>query len=248
MTRLVILPGLDGSSIRHEAFIAALGTSFEVQQVQYPPHEPLGYDALEPLARRALPVEGTSFVLGESFSGPLAVRLAAANPGKVAGIILCGSFLRNPRPELAWLRPVLPILPLSGKLLARLAPLFTAGVLSAELQAAMRKRLGRVSTATLRARLRAVMTVDVTRPFAALEVPVLYLRASQDRIVPRAACELAARLKPRMHIAEIDSPHLLLQTRPLEAAQAVAQYVQEIHTIADADTSNPVRPRLDAMT
>lgn len=225
MNRLILLPGLDGSSIRHEPFIAALGPGVTVQPVQYPPQEPLGYDALELLASRALPAEGSCFVLGESFSGPLAVRLAAANPGKVAGIILCGSFLRNPRPELAWLRPLLPLLPLSGKLLARLAPLLAAHEPDGDLQAAMREKLARVSRATLRTRLLAVMKEDVTQQFAALKIPLLYLRATQDRIVPRHACELAAQLNPRIRIVEIDSPHLLLQTHPQEAAQAVGEFM-----------------------
>ena len=42
-------------------------------------------------------------LLAESFSGPIAIRVAADPPPGLAGVILCGTFAKNPFP---WLRPV----------------------------------------------------------------------------------------------------------------------------------------------
>ena len=61
----------------------------------------MGYDELEVLVRAALPTGQRYFLLGESFSGPLAIRIAANPPAGLAGVILCGTFAKNPLP---WLR------------------------------------------------------------------------------------------------------------------------------------------------
>jgi pimeloyl-ACP methyl ester carboxylesterase len=59
-----------------------------------------------------------------------------------------------------------------------------------------------------------------------VETPVLYLRASRDRIVgARLSSALTSQLTG-ITITEIDGPHLLLQTRPRECAAAISNFVQ----------------------
>jgi hypothetical protein len=55
--------------------------------------------------RAALPTRGRFVLLAESFSGPLAIRIAADPPSALVGLILCVTFARNPYPSLAWARP-----------------------------------------------------------------------------------------------------------------------------------------------
>jgi hypothetical protein len=78
MVTLVLLPGMDGTGTLFEPFVAALGHEFAVKVVDYPRAEPLGYEQLELFATAALPSEGPLILLGESFSGPIAVALAAS--------------------------------------------------------------------------------------------------------------------------------------------------------------------------
>ena len=62
-------------------------------------------------------------LLGESFSGPIAAAIAAAPPPGLRGLILCATFLRNPRPELGYARFLTGLLPVSllpGVLLVRM--------------------------------------------------------------------------------------------------------------------------------
>ncbi len=232
MTTLLILPGLDGRGLMHEVFAAALGPGVEVRAVHYPEREALGYDELEHIARAALPETGEVFVLGESFSGPLAVRLASACPGRVRGLILCGSFVSNPRPGLAFLRGFVRGAPFLGVLLSAVAPALLGKAGSPALRGALAETLARTSSAALAARLRAVLAVDVSAPFATLDMPVLYLRAAYDRIVPRRASEQAARLNPHVRVVEIRASHFMLQTAPAEAAQAVAAFLRETRDAA----------------
>jgi hypothetical protein len=55
---LVLLPGMDGTGVLFAPFIAALGPGYRVIVVTYPTHEPLGYEALLPIARAVLPEDG----------------------------------------------------------------------------------------------------------------------------------------------------------------------------------------------
>ena len=115
---------------------------------------------LRDLAALALPPEGPLVLLGESFSGPIAISLAAANPKRVVGVVLCCTFVRNPRPGLRWLSglasipaPLPPSSILSSMLFGRFA--------TPRLSRMLRDALAQVQPTILRARLRAVVSVDV---------------------------------------------------------------------------------------
>src|SRR5262245_21849903 len=108
MVALVLLPGMDGTAKLPEEFVAALGPTVEATVVSYPTDRAMGYPELESLVRSRLPVDRPYVLLGESFSGPIAISIAGSCPAGLRALILCGSFARNPR----------PVLDLLGRLLA----------------------------------------------------------------------------------------------------------------------------------
>ncbi|WP_256079485.1 alpha/beta fold hydrolase [Massilia sp. YIM B04103] len=225
---LVLLPGMDGTATLFEPLIAALGGSFHIRRVAYPRDQPLGYRELTEVARQALPAEGKFIVLGESFSGPIAISLAAAQPAGLLGVILCSSFARNPHPlfkPLRWLADILPVklLPnavLSYFLMGRFA--------NPRLRAALDGALAQVSAAAFRARLKAVLAVDVSAQLQRLQAPLLYLQAMHDRVVPAAAARHIASTYPATQILALDGPHFLLQIAPQAGAAAIQAFVAGI--------------------
>jgi len=62
------------------------------------------------------PPEGPLVVLGESFSGPIAIRLAAALGPRLQALMLCCSFARKPRAALSRLGGLINWLPAPGAL------------------------------------------------------------------------------------------------------------------------------------
>ena len=100
---LVLLPGMDGTGDMFRPLLDAFGGTLSSVVVSYPSTEPLRYSELVALARESLPTNGPYVLLGESFSGPIAVTLAAEHPDGLTGLILCASFVSNPIP---WLRPL----------------------------------------------------------------------------------------------------------------------------------------------
>lgn len=225
---LVLLPGMDGTGILFEPFVVALGEGRPVTVVTYPTSgDSQTYAGLHDLAALALPPEGPLVLLGESFSGPIAISLAAANPKRVVGVVLCCTFVRNPRPGLRWLSGLASIpapLPPSPILSAMLFGRFA----TTRLRRMLREALAEVQPAALRARFRAVVSVDVRAQARALEVPVLYLKAASDRVVPSPAVVEAEQYCRNMEVQLFDAPHCLLQVVPKEAAAAVADFIEKV--------------------
>ena len=85
MLTLVLLPGMDGTGIFFEDFAAVAQPEFDPVIVRYPDDPSRGYAGLEPVARAALPRDKPFLILGESFSGPIAISIAASNPPGLVG-------------------------------------------------------------------------------------------------------------------------------------------------------------------
>jgi pimeloyl-ACP methyl ester carboxylesterase len=96
--RLLLLPGMDGTGRLFAPLQAALPPWLPAVTVSYPPDQPLGYDGLLPLVEAAAAGLGEFVVVGESFSGPLALMLATQRPPGLRGLVLCASFVRFPLP------------------------------------------------------------------------------------------------------------------------------------------------------
>src|SRR5262249_27056237 len=95
-------PGMDGTGRLFAPLLRMLPPTLTAQAVSYPPHEPLGYAGLLPLVEAAAAEGGEFVVVGESFSGPLALMFAARCPSGLRGVVLCASFVRFPLPVPEW--------------------------------------------------------------------------------------------------------------------------------------------------
>jgi pimeloyl-ACP methyl ester carboxylesterase len=226
----MLLPGMDGTGEFFDDFIAALGDACPTVVVRYPTDRALGYDELEPIVRAAVPA-GPFVVLGESFSGPLAIRLAAAAPPGLQGLVLCASFARRPVAPMPGLHLLAGRLPPSW-VAALLGPILLGGFSTPALRDKLERSVSAVEPAVWRKRLQAVMQVDDTARISAVKVPVLYLRATRDRLVGGHAAEWVRQHHPRTAVIDFDSPHFLLQTLPVQTAQAVAVFVRRFAPFA----------------
>jgi pimeloyl-ACP methyl ester carboxylesterase len=227
MPTLVLLPGMDGTGVLFADFAAAMLSEFRSIVVAYPNDPKLGYPELELLARAALPQDQPFILLGESFSGPIAISIAASNPRGLLGVILCCTFARSPHPLLALATAAIKPLPA-----ARVPAFFQHRNLfgrfdSPHLRTRLAEVRGLVSSNTLKSRLEAVARVDVSDELRRVTVPILDLRAKRDRIVSRASGNYIRKMRPDAKMADLDAPHLLLQTVPQEARSVIRSFVAE---------------------
>lgn len=219
--KLVLLPGMDGTGALFAPFIREFGSA---QVVAYPTTQ-WSYPELELVARRALPEAEDFVLLGESFSGPLAISIAADPPANLVGLILCCTFAKSPFPLLSPFRHLLPLLPVPP--LGLLETLLSGRFRNPELRILLADALATVPARVLKGRLHAVATVDVAAKLRAVRVPVLCLRAKEDRLVPFSALRVLAENAPNAQVVELVAPHFLLQTAPKQAAAAVATFIRE---------------------
>jgi pimeloyl-ACP methyl ester carboxylesterase len=78
----------------------------------------------------------------------------------------------------------------------------------------------------LHARLTEIARVDVTRELAAVDVPILYMRARHDRLVPASCAERIKRLSAAVRIVDIEAPHMLLQAAARDCASIIGDFVR----------------------
>ncbi|HMN46871.1 MAG TPA: alpha/beta hydrolase [Povalibacter sp.] len=226
MAAVVLLPGMDGSGLLFDEFVSELRCRSVV--VSYPTDQPLGYEELEQHVRSLLPGDEPFVLLAESFSGPLAIALAASPPPQLKAVVLVCTFARLPVPSFAlqWTRPI-SLLPLW-----RAPMLLTSRVLFGRFRSAakdvlLRHAIDSVAPKVWRARLKAVLSADKTSSLCRIHVPLLYLRACQDRVVFPAASAVISAHVPGSKVDSIDGPHFLLQTKPQESAAAIRAFAVE---------------------
>ena len=82
---LLLLPGMDGTGRLFGPLLRALPPALSPVVVAYPVDQPYGYAELLPLVEAAAPAGAEFVVLGESFSGPLALLLASLTLGRSPG-------------------------------------------------------------------------------------------------------------------------------------------------------------------
>jgi pimeloyl-ACP methyl ester carboxylesterase len=228
---LVLLPGLDGTGDFFQPVLEALGDTVRTQVVRYPLDGGYDYTSCLELVRAKLPTDGPYVLLGESFSGPIAICLAALGLPGLAGIILSSTFAANPRPRLAAvIRPLLPYLPYHGSRgSVRLSRFMVLGRwITPAVRELHEKILSMAPAATMRKRLEAVADCDVREALGRVRVPIVCLLPSHDRLVPRAAARLIQQHAPTARIVGIAAPHCLLQCAPQPAAAAIREFLQEL--------------------
>ena len=225
MVALVVLPGLDGTATLHSEFVDCIKPAFDpVVVISYPTGRFLGYVELESLVREMLPRATPFVLLGESFSGPIALSIAADPPPGLVGLVLSTTFARNPVPLLspfAWVARIAPVRAVPNSLLSVL--LFGRWA-TPHLRRGLEKALLDVDADVLRSRAHAAMRVDVSIRLSAINVPTLCLRAAHDRLLPASTGQYLASCIRGCVVADIEGPHLLLQAAPSACARAIAKF------------------------
>jgi pimeloyl-ACP methyl ester carboxylesterase len=236
--KLVLMPGMDGTGALFRGFVAALPAGFEVEVVRYPAEAGSSFEELLPLVLAALPLDAPYVVVAESFSTPLAIRVAGMRPAGLQGLVLCSGFATTP--VRGWLYTLTTMLPLKAidvglmgalwghhwfsEVIARL--LLVGADAPKDLVTEVGAEISWVEPKVLAARVRAVLACDMRKDLAAVVVPIQYLRAGEDRLVSVECLEEILRVQPATAVTAIDGPHMLLQREPKLMAEIVAGFVR----------------------
>ncbi|MBV7563978.1 alpha/beta fold hydrolase [Pseudomonas sp. sia0905] len=225
---LVLLPGMDGTGSLFQPLIDCSGDFFDIRVISYPTDEALGYEALERMVLSSLPRGEPYILLGESFSGPIAISIAATRPPGLIGLVLCSTFAVTPRPAVTALWAMATAFPPRLAPSAALEYLLLGRFSSKALRSALSAAIRPLSPAVFSARVRAIHNVNVLPKLKYVSVPILYLQALEDRLVPRSAAGLIQIEVPGTRVVSVVAPHCLLQTAPGEAAAAIGAFAEQL--------------------
>jgi pimeloyl-ACP methyl ester carboxylesterase len=228
---------MDGSGDFFDGLCRELPPHWKMPVVRYPSDQPLSYGELARFVRAVLPNDGPFVLLAESFSGPVAIQVAASRPNGLVGVVLCATFARNPRPVLRPLQGLTRWAPVRSVPMGLLSRCLLGTEANASWAERIRQAIGKCSDAVLRERARAVLLVDVRSQLADIRVPVLYLQATIDRVVSAEALVEMQRVLPGIQVAQIDGPHFLIQVRPGPCAERIVIFAERLAFASNANTA-----------
>ena len=211
---------MHGTTKLFERFIAAAPQNVSITPIPLPA-EPLTYVGLADRIAGSLP-DGKPVIIAESFSGPLALALAKRHP--VAALVLCNSFVVAPRSHaLRWLvHSFLFKLPVPHFLLRRY---MLGSAVDESLVRQVAAEIAAAPASVLASRVKSALRVDELEAFSRCNVPALYLRGTDDRLIPDAAWRRMARARP-MTTSHMPGPHMLLQANPAGAWKAIVEFLE----------------------
>jgi pimeloyl-ACP methyl ester carboxylesterase len=161
------------------------------------------------MARAPRDPAGPFVLVAESFSGPLAVRLAAERPPGLRALVLAATFLRAP------LHPALHPVRTLGGAPAPVGRWFMAGPDAPDaLVEEVQRAVAAVSPAVMAHRAAEALRVDVRADLARVGVPVLAIVPAHDRLLRTDLADEVLAARPDAEIAVLDAPHMVLQRCP----------------------------------
>lgn len=226
---VLLLPGLEGSGHLFRRFVAAGTGALDLRPLPYPQDRPLGYAELADHVRAALPRRAGWVLLGESFSGPMALRIARERPRGLAGVVLAASFHRRPAPR--WLERLRPL----GRVFFR-APLPAHAVrlllggpdAPDDLVQDVQDAVAEVPARVMLRRAREALEVDASADLLSCPVPILVLSGQHDRLLRREIPREIRALRRDTDVRLLDAPHLMLQRRPAEAMRFLEAFARRV--------------------
>lgn len=233
---LVLVPGLDGTGQLFDPLIAALPPGIDTSVVSFP-HDKSLYDPdLFAVIRNVIPWNREFVVVGESTSGPLAVRFASAQWENVRALILVSSFVSNPiAASTNWATAFLsrpwyekPVTPATVR--KHLLGSHAADSLVQQTVNAFHVPWPEV----LGHRIELMKRVDAREALRHWSKPILFIRAEQDAFVSQASVNEVTHLNPSAQVVTVPGPHLVLQANPHGTSQVIHSFLQ---SLAEPDTS-----------
>jgi pimeloyl-ACP methyl ester carboxylesterase len=164
-------------------------------------------------------------LVAESFSGLVAARWASLDP-RVAALVLCGAFARNPGGDATRLGASWPELVKAGPTLLGLIARMSGDPARVRWAADLARTLRALPAAVVAERLRLIATEDVGESLGALRIPVALVQFDADVVIGKPARDHLEAVCHNAHVLRLPGPHFALETRPVQCAQAIDAYLR----------------------
>ena len=221
---IFLLPGFDGTGLLFDPVAEAFGYRCRTTVLPFQDEVTLE-DYVRSVSDR-LPKHHV-VLLAESFSGPIALSLLARYPGRFEAAIICSGFARSPFGSLLglsrWItESFLGSNPLQNLLLNKFCAIDDVPF---AVQQAVLNVEELVPPQVIKTRFNMIAGLNVSSLLSRISAPVLYMRAMKDKLVSSQLREELFENIPQICMKEINGPHLLLQSEPIECADAIMNFL-----------------------
>ena len=225
ITKLVFLPGMDGTGELFEAFLSNFDEDYIV--IPLPQSGSQDHASLAKVIKEQLPKQDY-ILLAESFAGGIIAELLKQNNPYLKGVIFIASFLSSPNQFLLSIAKRLPIKALAS---APLSTIFYKFLLLGH--GASKELLSKFVTVTksipdfvLKSRLDVMSKQRL--PSITFDMPAIYLQALSDRLISSQKGRELSKVFTNIKYIEIEGPHFILQAQPKESARLITSAISLI--------------------
>jgi len=219
---------MDGTGDCFGPFLEHLDSSIPRTVISYNTQRPFDYSELEIQVRNQLPTDETFVILGESFSGPIAISIAANPPANLIGAIFVCTFASNPLPIFNGVQAIIAKLPL------KLAPFFIiqhfilGRYSTPSLKKMLAQAIAKINNGVFQIRAKAALNVDYSNLARQIKIKCLSIVASEDLLISKATSEHLAQSIQEIEVERIKAPHFVLQVAPQLAAPTVQRFLKNV--------------------
>lgn len=218
------LPGLHGNAELFSKIQNIISPTLDTEFIELPSDGEQDYTTLSTWLNNHLPTGQPRLIIAESFSGPLALRIAKQRPEDIAGIVLVASFCSSPiNPSFALLaqRPLFMVKPPS----IALRHFLTGSDADENEVTLLRNAIHKTPASILISRIKAVLGLQEQDIPILTKTPILILQAQRDQIIPWDAQQRLEASYPNAKVYWIDAPHLILQHQPKQCLVSIQRFL-----------------------
>lgn len=230
LPKLVLMPGMDGTGELFEPFVREATGRFTCELITYPVDQIRTMDNIYQQLRTQLAAYEPFVLVAESYSAPIAIRIAANPPEGMRALVLSSPFATPPLSN-----PLRFLVQHSAPLFSRLpVPGLAVRLLLTGLRApgykvrAVRHALNMVKPNVLAQRMRELMTLNVLADLRRVTLPMLCLTPLHEALVDRHCVEQMIAANPSLQVEHVAAPHLLLQEAPKQAADEIDRFLAQL--------------------
>ncbi|MES2676211.1 MAG: hypothetical protein V4660_18380 [Pseudomonadota bacterium] len=219
--KIILLPGMDGTGVLFMPLLPLLSVQQEI--ISFNCVTDQTYESIYAYVKENLPSE-EFYLLAESFSGPIAARLASENIQHLKGIIVVATFLSCPsRPLVSFAKKLslkkLLKMPFSAFFIRKF---LVGSVFPLEL---FYKAISDVTESVFKDRLSALESLNEKAVKIKSNIPVLYLYAENDYLVSESHISEFVSLFGDVLVCHVKGTHFLLQSNPENCAKHINDFI-----------------------
>lgn len=225
ITKLVLLPGMDGTGELFEAFLSNFDGDYIV--IPLPQSGSQDHAFLANIIKEQLPTQDY-ILLAESFSGGIIPELLKKSHPHMKGVIFIASFLSSPNQFLLSIAKLLPIKTLASATLSTIFHkffFFGQGV-SKEFLSKFITVTKSIPDLVLKSRLEVMSQQRI--PTTTSDKPSVYIQACSDRLISSQKSGEFIKVFTNIKYIKIEGPHFILQAQPKESARLITEAISLI--------------------